>query len=104
MIHLGIAQLRTWILLFSIACIPFADLAQAGDSSSTSIAISNTATPGAVADAYLGHAKAIQKTNTQIIALLNRSDYQQSVTISNPTGPWTIPATSSPMAWDLGHR
>ncbi len=93
MIYQRIVKLRTWILLISIACIPFAALAEAADSSSTSIAMSNTATPGAVADAYLGHAKAIQKTNAQIISLLNRSDYQQSVPLlqkaaQDPDNSW----------------
>lgn len=42
------------------------------------IHISNTANPGAVADAYLTHARAIHHTNARIVAMLNRGAYTQA--------------------------
>jgi len=53
MISLRVTQSRTAALLLYFAGIPFA--AHAADSSSTTIAMSNIATPGAVADADLAH-------------------------------------------------
>ncbi|MDR7925863.1 tetratricopeptide repeat protein [Acidithiobacillus thiooxidans] len=55
----------------------FADAAQA-DNTST-IAMSNPANPGAVADAYLSHARAIRKADAPIVHLLNHSAYTQAV-------------------------
>ncbi|WP_158627824.1 hypothetical protein, partial [Acidithiobacillus thiooxidans] len=54
----------------------FADAAQA-DNTST-IAMSNPANPGAVADAYLSHARAIRKADAPIVHLLNHSAYTQA--------------------------
>ncbi|MEY2340481.1 tetratricopeptide repeat protein [Acidithiobacillus sp. IBUN Pt1247-S3] len=43
------------------------------------IAMSNTANPGAVADAYLTHAKAIRQADAPIVALLNHNAYAQAL-------------------------
>lgn len=43
------------------------------------IAMSNTANPGAVADAYLAHARAIRQSDRPIVALLNRDDYGAAI-------------------------
>ncbi|MBU2811578.1 sel1 repeat family protein [Acidithiobacillus thiooxidans] len=57
--------------------IPFTQ-AFAQDNTSL-IAMSNPANPGAVADAYLSHARAIRKADAPIVHLLNHSAYTQAV-------------------------
>ncbi|MBU2737258.1 tetratricopeptide repeat protein [Acidithiobacillus concretivorus] len=57
--------------------IPFT---QASAQSNTSpVVMSNTANPGAVADAYLTHARAIRKADAPIVHLLNQDAYAQAV-------------------------
>ena len=57
--------------------IPFSQaLAQ---NSTSPIVMGNTANPGAVADAYLAHARAIRKADAPIVHLLNHSAYTQAV-------------------------
>ncbi|WP_414040685.1 tetratricopeptide repeat protein [Acidithiobacillus sp. M4-SHS-6] len=45
------------------------------------VAVSNPATPGSVATAYLAHGRAIRKDNQRIIALLNRGNYAQAASL-----------------------
>ncbi|WP_031568589.1 hypothetical protein [Acidithiobacillus thiooxidans] len=64
--------------------IPFTQ-AFAQDNTSL-IAMSNPANPGAVADAYLSHARAIRKADAPIVHLLNHSAYTQAVPSSKSGG------------------
>jgi TPR repeat protein len=59
--------------LLLLLCLPSVALA------SPPIALSNTANPGAVADAYLAHARAIRQTDAPIARLLNQQEYAAAV-------------------------
>ena len=50
-----------------------------GTAMATTIVMSNTANPGAVADVYLAQAHAIRESNRPIVVLLNRNDYGAAI-------------------------
>ena len=64
------------ILLLSL--FPFTS-SLASENSSATMGMSNPANPGALADAYLTHARAIRKADAPIVQLLNHDAYAQAV-------------------------